>query len=298
MPFVALKIEVQSTIGMQTGLPAILQLLDSLNIQASIALSHGPDRCGKRFSERKAMRAAGFAFTERYGWLSLLKGRILPSGKLRLPSAECLNDWLEKGHELIAGSHDPLRWQQRCLQAGAAESIAQYEANFKPFKDRLDNPVNALSSTTGHANRAIMRLEQKQGLLYGSDCAGTHPFWPVWDGEVIRCPQLPVTLPTLENLVAETKSTEQEIATSLSQLILKTPQQGQLFLIQADYEGTRYLPLLEMVLKQLMADGIEMGTCKSWLDRIEISKLPYHEITQGTSAWGLPALQQGPIFPA
>ncbi len=297
MPFVALKIEVRSSVGMQSGLPAILQLLESMNIQATIALSHGPDRCGKRFSERKAMRASGFPFSARYGWSSVLKGRLLPSGKLRLPSKETLDGWSEIGHELIAGSHDPLRWQQRCMKAGAPESIEQFEANFKPFAGSLTSPINAMSSTTGHANRAIIRLEQNRGLLYGSDCAGSHPFWPVWDGEVIRCPQLPVTLPTLENLVAETKIPEQEIATSLSQRILKAPQKDQLFLIQADYEGTRFLPLLEMVLKQLKADGIELGTCKSWLERIEISKLPYHEITQGTSAWGLPALQQGPIFP-
>lgn len=298
MPFVALKIDVRSSIGMQTGLPAILHLLDSLGIHATIALSHGPERSCERFKDRKNMRRSGFPFTERFGWAAMFKGRLLPAGRIKIPDQAMLASWADKNHELVAGSYAPLQWQTRCKSADVQVTSQQFKACFLPFEGRTPTAVNAISCAGGAANRAFLRLEQRHGLLYGSDTFGKTPFWPVWYGEIIRCPQLPVTLPTLEQLVAEGNASHQEIAGRLVQQILDAPEKGQLMLIQADYDGLRFLPLLEILLKQLQASGIELGTCKDWLHRLEISKLPYHVIHEESSSWGLPALCQGPVFPA
>jgi undecaprenyl phosphate-alpha-L-ara4FN deformylase len=51
-------------------------------------------------------------------------------------------------------------------------------------------------------NRHALRLTQRLGFCYASDCRGKFPFIPVIDGEIVLCPQLPTTLPTLDELLA------------------------------------------------------------------------------------------------
>jgi undecaprenyl phosphate-alpha-L-ara4FN deformylase len=59
-------------------------------------------------------------------------------------------------------------------------------------------------------NRHALRLTQRLGFCYASDCRGNFPFIPVIDGELVHCPQLPTTLPTLDELlVTETTSAAQ-----------------------------------------------------------------------------------------
>ena len=40
-------------------------------------------------------------------------------------------------------------------------------------------------------NVHALRLTQRLGFEYCSDGRGTHPHLPVWNAELIRCPQLP-----------------------------------------------------------------------------------------------------------
>ena len=49
----------------------------------------------------------------------------------------------------------------------------------------------------GHA----LRFAEALGFVWCSDSRGTHPFLPIVDGETIHCPQLPTTLPTLDELI-------------------------------------------------------------------------------------------------
>ena len=50
-------------------------------------------------------------------------------------------------------------------------------------------------------NRHAYRLTQRLGFDYCSDTRGTHPFVPLYEAEIIACPQLPTTLPTLDELI-------------------------------------------------------------------------------------------------
>jgi undecaprenyl phosphate-alpha-L-ara4FN deformylase len=50
-------------------------------------------------------------------------------------------------------------------------------------------------------NAHALRLTQRLGYRWASDCRGSHPFIPVWNAEIVACPQLPTTLPTLDELI-------------------------------------------------------------------------------------------------
>ena len=50
-------------------------------------------------------------------------------------------------------------------------------------------------------NRYVPALEQELGFPYASDTRGAGPFVPVVGGAVVAVPQLPTTLPTLDELI-------------------------------------------------------------------------------------------------
>ncbi len=50
-------------------------------------------------------------------------------------------------------------------------------------------------------NETALALEQELGFLYASDTRGAAPFVPLLAGRRSRCPQLPTTLPTLDELI-------------------------------------------------------------------------------------------------
>ena len=56
---------------------------------------------------------------------------------------------------------------------------------------------------------------QRLGFDYCSDTRGTHPFIPMWNAEIIACPQLPTTLPTLDELIGVGGITPDNVAQHL-----------------------------------------------------------------------------------
>ncbi len=50
-------------------------------------------------------------------------------------------------------------------------------------------------------NEAALALEEQLGFSYASDTRGEAPFMPMISGRRGRVPQLPTTLPTLDELI-------------------------------------------------------------------------------------------------
>ena len=61
-------------------------------------------------------------------------------------------------------------------------------------------------------------MTQRLGFAYCSDTRGTHPFVPIVDGEIVACPQLPTTLPTLDELIGADMLTPNNVHDHLLQL--------------------------------------------------------------------------------
>ena len=77
-------------------------------------------------------------------------------------------------------------------------------------------------------NVHALRLTQRLGFEYCSDGRGAHPHLPVWNGELIRCPQLPTTLPTLDELIGRDGITETNVAAHLLERTKAAPPRARL----------------------------------------------------------------------
>ena len=130
-------------------------------------------------------------------------------------------------------------------------------------------------------NVHAMRLTQQLGFEYCSDGRGTHPHWPVWQAELIRCPQLPTTLPTLDELIGIEGVGEDTVAERLLALTATPPQAGHVFTLHAELEGMRLVPVFERLLTGWKAQGYRLVPMRSLYETLQTVELPRCEVAPG-----------------
>jgi peptidoglycan/xylan/chitin deacetylase (PgdA/CDA1 family) len=130
------------------------------------------------------------------------------------------------------------------------------------------------------------------GFDYSSDSRGTHPFLPTWNAEIIACPQLPTTLPTLDELINRDGITPENVAQHLLRLTENPPPAGHVFTLHAELEGGKFLPVFEQLLSGWKAQGYDLVSMRQYM-RGAPANLPCQEVTMGEveGRSGLLALQ-------
>ena len=114
---------------------------------------------------------------------------------------------------------------------------------------------------------------------YASDCRGSHPFVPVWNGEIVLCPQLPTTLPTLDELIGVDGITEDNVHEHLAGLTAIP--RDQVFTLHAELEGMKLAPVLERLLTAWREQGYELVPMAAIVDDLNVAALPRCEMIRG-----------------
>ena len=146
-------------------------------------------------------------------------------------------------------------------------------------------------------NVHAMRLTQRLGFDYASDGRGTHPHLPVWNAELIRCPQFPTTLPTLDELIGRDGITEDNVAAHLLERTREPAPAGHVFTLHAELEGMRLAPAFEQLIAGWKAQGWTLGPTRTLFESVEPMALPRCATGPGTIPGRTGTLLvQGPQF--
>ena len=150
-----------------------------------------------------------------------------------------------------------MRWQDGVADADAAWTRAEMQRACERYTDIFGTPPLVHGAAGWQMNVHALRLTQRLGFEYCSDGRGTHPHLPVWNGELIRCPQLPTTLPTMDELIGRDGITEDNVAAHLLERTREPPPAGHVFTLHAELEGMRLAPAFEQLLVGLEGAGLE-----------------------------------------
>jgi len=129
-------------------------------------------------------------------------------------------------------------------------------------------------------NAHALRLTQRLGYRWASDCRGTHAFVPVWNGEIVTCPQLPTTLPTLDELVGTDDLTPDNVHLHLLRLTA-AENRDHVFTLHAELEGLKFGDTLERLLTGWREQDYELVSLGKMRDALDPATLPRHEIIRG-----------------
>ena len=146
-------------------------------------------------------------------------------------------------------------------------------------------------------NVHALRMTQRLGFDYCSDGRGTHPHLPVWNAELVRCPQFPTTLPTLDEMVGIDGVTEDNVAAHLLERTQDSTTGDQVFTLHAELEGMRLASAFEQLIVGWKAQGWTLVPTRAMFEGVEPMALPRCETGPGTIPGRTGTLLvQGPEF--
>ena len=130
-------------------------------------------------------------------------------------------------------------------------------------------------------NLYAYRLTQRLGFRYCSDTRGTRPFVPIYNAEIIACPQLPTTLPTLDELIGLDGITVGNVSRHLLDLTSNPPPTGHVYTLHAELEGNKLSAVFDELLAGWRAQGYSLVTLREYAERLDVSRLPRHVVAEG-----------------
>ena len=281
----ALKIDVDTLRGTREGVPNLVMLLKKHATDATFLFSLGPDHTGRAI--RRVFRPGFFGKVRRtsvlrhYGLKTLLYGTLLPGPDIGRRAGDVMRATRDAGFEVGIHSWDHVRWQDGVARAGAAWTRAEMQRACDRYTDIFGTAPLTHGAAGWQMNIHALRLTQSLGFEYCSDGRGTYPHLPVWNAELIRCPQLPTTLPTLDELIGRDGITEGNVAAHLLELTKEPAAAGHVFTLHAELEGMRLAPAFEQLLAGWKAQGWRLVSMRTLLDTLQPLALPRCEVGPG-----------------
>jgi len=273
-----LKIDVDTLRGTREGVPRLLEILQRHGIHATFLFSLGPDHTGRAI--RRVFRKGFVGKVRRtsvmrhYGVKTLLYGTLLPAPDIGRRATSIMRSVSGEGHETGIHCWDHSRWQDGVASADAGWTRREMEHACERYVEIFREPPSTHGAAGWQMNVHALRLTQQLGFDYCSDGRGAYPHLPVWHGELIRCPQFPTTLPTLDELLGTDAITEENVAARLLERTQAAAADAQVFTLHAELEGARLAGVFEQLLIGWKAQGWALGPVRALRDAVEPLALP------------------------
>ncbi|HEY3177383.1 MAG TPA: 4-deoxy-4-formamido-L-arabinose-phosphoundecaprenol deformylase [Casimicrobiaceae bacterium] len=282
----ALKVDVDTLRGTREGVPGLIELFRKHSVYATFLFALGPDHTGraiKRVFRRGFMaKVQRTSVVKHYGVRTLLYGTLLPGPDIGRRAGDVMRAVRDTGHETGIHCYDHVRWQDGVASADLAWTQREMKLACERYTDVFKDAPRTHGAAGWQMNVHALRLTQRLGFDYCSDGRGRYPHLPVWRAELIRCPQFPTTLPTLDELIGTEDVTSENVAAHVLAMTREPVPAGHVFTLHAELEGMRLAPVLDQLLSGWKAQGWQIGPVRSLFDAVEPLALPRCEVAQGT----------------
>lgn len=287
MPHLALKIDVDTERGTRCGVPRLAALLERANAGATFLFSVGPDHTGR--AVRRVFRR-GFvgkvrrtSVLQHYGLRTLMYGTLLPGPHIGRRHGALMRGIAARGFEVGVHTYDHSKWQDGVGGAGCEWTRRELTRAQEQFAEIFGHPAAVHGAAGWQLNKYVPWLERELGFQYASDVRGAEPFLPTIAGKPVDLPQLPTTLPTLDELIGRV---DLEGAAPVDHLLGLTAaaDRDHVFTLHAELEGGALLDDFGALLKGWRAQGYELCDLRSRVAALDLSRLPRHHIVLGQVA--------------
>jgi len=267
-----LRIEVATLRGTRKAAPRLAAALTKAQAQGTFLFSLGPDHTGRALGSLPRVRRL-----KCYGLRALLSGTLLPAADIGKRGAAAMRSVQAEGHEAGILAHDRVRWLKDIAAAGETWTAAAMRRARERYEEIFGTAALTHGAPGWRMNRYAFRYAQRLGFRHCSDTRGTGPFIPVIRGEVVACPQLPTTLPTLDELLAQ-GGTPDEAVRRLLEASRDPPPTGHVYAARAEVEGTVFAPALTELLSGWQALGYQIVSLREYAAGLDLARLPRREV--------------------
>jgi len=194
-----LKIDVDTFIGMERGVPRLLAVLRDFRIRGTFFLSMGPDASGRAVLQliknplflKKMMRTGAGRL---YGWKTALYGTLLPSPMIALSFPGLVKDILSEGHDTEFHAWDHRRWQDELAVRPYGWIEDWFERGVRSFRYMIGRDPSAFGAPAWLIDDRALEIAAKYPFQYLSCTRAQEPFVH----EISGLLEIPSDLPCLE----------------------------------------------------------------------------------------------------
>lgn len=288
---IGLRIDVDTFRGTKVGVPNLNALFKKYDIKATYYFSVGPDNMGRHLWRMlkpafawKMLRtnAAGL-----YGPEIIFMGTMWPGLQIGKRLSNVIKDTFDAGHEMGLHAWDHHRIQAKIDRMSPAQIKESLTKGVKCLTDICG--VAPVSSAVPGWRCTDTLLEEKaaQPFTYNSDCRGEFIFRPVVNGKALKQLQVPVTMPTYDEVLGRDGVTDENYNDfMLSQL---KPGKLNVLTIHAEAEGGKCLDMFEQYIIRAQEAGWQFTTLGELVKEAEAGEVPEGKVAQeafpGREGW-------------
>ena len=253
-----LRVDVDTHDGMRLGVPRLLEIMAQEGVKATFYLSMGPDRSG--LAVLNALRPGFLAKMTRtgaaqvYGWRTILSGTLLPSRPIATAFPEIARRTRDEGHETGVHAWDHRKWQDRLLKFPPEKTARELDKGFGAYQSIFGEAPRTYAAPAWLTSDDALLHEESYGLAMATDCRGTEPFLPVVRGRTLETPQVPATLPTLDEALGDTYN---DAPTYFAAMVEEAARASwPVFTLHSELEGRPYSEDFRAFLRTAKAAGL------------------------------------------
>lgn len=268
---VGLRVDIDTFRGTKYGVPNLLRLLDEHGITASFFFSVGPDNMGRNIRRlfhptflRKMVRTKA---ANLYGWDIVLRGTFWPGPVIGKRLGSLIRAGSSAGHEIGFHAWDHYAWQAHIDTMSHHIIHSSIKKGVELLTDILGRPPTCSAVPGWKCNDMVLLEKDNFSFDYNSDCRGDSIFRPEVSGKELSQPQIPVTLPTYDEVVGANGVTDNNYNDYIFALL--DPRKLNVLTIHAEVEGMINFGLFEDFLKKARSRDISFASLGYLLGRSE-----------------------------
>lgn len=247
-----LRIDVDTILGLARGVPALLSILDELNIKATFFVPMGPDRMGrnaKKILSREGLGTSLVPYLRTYQWQMLLNGTLRSAPSFADTGAAMMLRIRREGHDVGLHSFDHYGWQNGVAEYSDSDIAKDFRKSMLSFSQVFGSLPACCAAPGWRVTRRSLSVQESFGFRYASDTRGYCPFYPSLGGTRLSTLQIPVTLPTMDEVLLQGGDS------------FDLPDSGEhVYCAHAEIEGLRRLERFRALLRKALDDGANIVT--------------------------------------
>lgn len=269
---VALRVEAGTVRGLRQGIPNLMRLFSTYQVRASFFFALGRDLSGRRPLQTWRAR-------RRLGMAALTYGSLMPAPDLAEEALCLMKQAVQNGHDVGVCGLSALAWAGSLADADAGWVHDQVTALLE-VTARADLPLNpvALASPGWKIHPALLGEMLPERFRYTSLTRGKRPYLPVLQGVRSPIPEIPTTLPTVDELLQQAGVEIDNVHEYLYAESCRVLPVGHVFALSAEREGLDRLELMEKLLIMWRGQDGALRALDDIAGELDAAMLPRHQV--------------------
>ena len=254
---IGLRIDVDTFRGTKYGVPRLCRLLSDHGVGATFFFSVGPDNMGRHlwrlihpgfFLKMLRTKAASL-----YGWDILIRGTLWPGPVIGRKLAPVIRSVSDAGYEIGLHAWDHHQWQTEIDGMKDTTIYRSIDKGVGLLKNVMGRPPVSSAAPAWKCNDLVLLEKTKFPFSYNSDCRGKDIFYPLVREKALPQPQIPVTLPTYDEVIGQNGLSQNNYNEYLISLL--RPEGLNVLTIHAEVEGIICLEMFDRFLQMVRSMG-------------------------------------------